>query len=176
MRALTRFSALSPRTALAVAALAAGAAGALTLTATPTVTAAPDPCAASSVARTVGGVATNTGVYLDAHPETNQALTAISQQPPGPHSVAMVKAYFDSNPEVAADMQRLQRPLVSLSARCQLPVTLPQLLGLLQAAQQGAVLPGGQPPVLPAEAGTTPVAGTRPATSGAGAGGLPGST
>lgn len=174
MRTLTRFSALSPRTALTMAAVAAGGVGALTLTATPPVAAAPDPCAASSVARTVGGVATNTGVYLDAHPETNQALTAISQQPPGPHSVAMVKAYFDSNPEVAADMQRLQRPLVSLSARCQLPVTLPQLLGLLQAAQQGTA--GTQSPAQTADAATTPVAGTRESNSSQRGGAVQGPT
>lgn len=126
---------ISGRATLAV--VAGTAAGALALAVTPAASAAPDPCAASTVAKTVGAVATNTGAYLSAHPETDQALTAISQQPPGPHSVAMVKAYFDSNPEVAADMQRLQQPLVSLSARCRLPVTLPQMLGLLQSVQQG---------------------------------------
>ena len=44
--------------------------------------AAPDPCAASQIAKTVGVVATNTGTYLDTHPQTNQALTTISQQRP----------------------------------------------------------------------------------------------
>jgi heme-binding protein len=43
-------------------------------------------------------------------------------------------------------MQQLQQPLVNLSTRCKLPVNLPQLMGLMQAAQQqGGALPGGLP-------------------------------
>ena len=43
-------------------------------------------------------------------------------------------------------MQQLQQPLVSLSARCKLPITVPQLMGLMQAAQaQGGALPSGLP-------------------------------
>ena len=45
----------------------------------PSATAASDPCAASEVAKTLGSVATTTGNYLDTHPETNTALTTISQ-------------------------------------------------------------------------------------------------
>ena len=33
-------------------------------------------------------------------------------------------------------MQQLQQPLANLSGRCKLPITLPQLMGLMQAAQQ----------------------------------------
>jgi hemophore len=109
------------------------------------------------VARTIGSVATSTGNYLDAHPETNTALTTISQQQSGPQSLAALKTYFDANPQAAKDMQALQSPLVGLSARCQLPLTLPQLLGLLQGAQSPA---GGLPGALP----TTPSAGV-PGTS-----------
>ena len=54
------------------AAAAGGAAVAgLSLLGGPSATAAPDPCAASEVAKTVGSVATSTGSYLDSHPETN---------------------------------------------------------------------------------------------------------
>ena len=116
----------------------------------PSATAATDPCAASELARTIGSVATSTGAYLDSHPETNQALTTISQQQAGPQSLAAVKSYFDANPQVGKDMQQLQQPLVSLSTRCKLPITLPQLMGLMQAAQQqGGALPGGLPGALP---------------------------
>ena len=112
----------------------------------PSATAAPDPCAASEVAKTVGSVATSTGSYLDSHPETNQALTTISQQQAGPQSLGALKAYFDANPQAGKDMQQLQQPLVSLSARCKLPITLPQVLGLMQAAQsQGGALPSTLP-------------------------------
>src|ERR1700687_4839236 len=117
--------------------------------AVPSATAATDPCAASELARTVGSVAMSTGTYLDSHPETNQALTTISQQQAGPQSLGAVKTYFDANPQVAKDMQQLQQPLVTLSARCRLPVSLPQLMGLMQAAQQqGGTLPGSLPGAL----------------------------
>lgn len=111
---------------------------------TPAADAAPDPCAASQIAKTVGSVATSMGSYLDAHPAANQSLTAIAAQPAGPQSLVATKNYFDTNPETAADMQQLQAPLVRLSTQCKLPVTLPQLLGLMQAAQApAATLPGG---------------------------------
>jgi heme-binding protein len=115
----------------------------------PQATAAPDPCAASSVAKTVGTVANSTGAYLDSHPQTNQALTAISQQQGGPQSLVALKSYFDANPQVAKDMQTLQRPLTDLSGECDLPLTLPQILALMQGAQQGGGLPGGLPGSLP---------------------------
>jgi heme-binding protein len=130
------------------AASAVGGAGMAAL-AVPSATAATDPCAASELARTIGSVATSMGTYLDAHPETNQALTTMSQQQAGPQSLGAVKTYFDANPQVAKDMQQLQQPLVSLSTRCKLPVSLPQLMGLMQAAQQqGGALPGGLPGTL----------------------------
>jgi len=114
----------------------------------PSATAATDPCATSELARTIGSVATSTGNYLDSHPETNQALTTISQQQAGPQSLAALKSYFDANPQVGKDMQQLQQPLVSLSTRCKLPISLPQLMGLMQTAQQQGGLPGGLPGAL----------------------------
>jgi hemophore len=127
------------------AATAAGGAVAAAVT-VPSATAATDPCAASELARTIGSVATSTGTYLDAHPQTNQALTTISQQQAGPQSLAAMKSYFDANPQVGKDMQQLQQPLVGLSSRCSLPISLPQLMGLMQAAQQqGGALPGSLP-------------------------------
>jgi heme-binding protein len=133
------------------AAFAASAVGgpAVVALAVPSATAATDPCAASEVARTIGSVATSTGSYLDSHPETNQALTTISQQQGGPQSLGALKTYFDANPQVGKDMQQLQQPLVNLSGRCKLPITIPQVLGLMQAAQQqGGALPGGLPGAL----------------------------
>lgn len=138
----------SPRLRAAFAVAAAGGIGLVVLTgpATPPVSAAPDPCAASEVAKTVAMVATHTGNYLEANPEANQALTAISQQQGGAQSVVALKAYFDANPTVAGDMQRLQQPLSSLAGRCELPVTVPQLLGLMQATQQPSPAPAQRSP------------------------------
>ena len=139
---------------------------------TPAAEAAPDPCAASQIAKTVGSVATSMGTYLDAHPAANQSLTAIAAQPAGPQSLVATKNYLDTNPGTAKDLQQLQAPLVRLSAQCKLPVTLPQLLGLMQAAQTPAAkLPGGldtlatvgaQGAAEVVSAGTSPAAGSLP--------------
>ncbi len=153
--------------------------------AAPSATAAPDPCAASEVAKTVGSVATSTGKYLDTHPETNTALTTISKQQAGPQSLAALKTYFDANPQAGKDIQRLQQPLVGLSARCDLPLTLPQVMGLLQGAQSEAgtlqsAVPGSLPVGVPsAQTIGTPGAGSAvsqpPASVGRQGGGpLPG--
>lgn len=157
-----------------------GAAAAVAIPGTPVADAAADPCAASEVAKTIGSVATSMGTYLDAHPETNTALTTISQQQTGPQSLGALKAYFDANPQAAKDMQSLQQPLMNLSARCKLPLTLPQVMGLLQGAQSpvGASpstanpgLPGASPTaqtvgvpgtLVPAQ--TAPAAAATPAT------------
>ena len=122
----------------AAAAVGGATVAALTGLFVPSATAAPDPCAASEVAKTVGSVATSTGSYLDSHPETNQALTPSPSSRPA-HNRWALKTYFDANPQAGKDMQQLQQPLVSLSGRCKLPITIPQVLGLMQAAQsQGA--------------------------------------
>ena len=138
-RALCAAFAVTAAGGVAVAALAAGS---------PSATAAQDPCAASEVAKTVGSVATSMGSYLDSHPQTNTALSTISQQQGGPQSLVALKTYFDANPQASKDMEQLQQPLVNLSTKCRLPLTLPQLMGLMQNAQ--GALPGGTLP------GTTP--------------------
>ena len=151
------------------AVFAASAVGGVTVAAlmgntAPPATAATDPCAASELARTIGSVALSTSYYLDSHPDTNQALTTISQQQPGPQSLGAIKTYFDANPQAAKDMQQLQQPLVSMSTRCRLPISLPQLMGLMQAAQQqGNPVQGGVPGGLQAAQSMGAPAGGLPA-------------
>lgn len=181
-RSLFAQALIGRRSLSAVFASCAAGGAAVAVLAIPSATAAQDPCAASEVAKTVGSVAINTGSYLDAHPQTNQALTTISQQQAGPQSLAALKTYFDANPQAGQDLQKLQQPLVSLSGRCRLPVTLPQLLSLMQTAQQGgglsgalggttATSPGAVSPAVPAQVsavtqGTGPLPG--PAASSRG--------
>jgi hemophore len=135
------------RGVFAVTALGGAAVATMTGMVGPSATAGTDPCVASEIARTVGTVANNTGGYLDSHPETNQALTTISQQPAGPASIGSLKTYFDANPQVGKDLQGIQQPLLSLSTQCKLPISLPQILGLLSAAQSqaGGLPTGGLP-------------------------------
>jgi hemophore len=131
-------------------ATAVGGATAVVLLSAPSAVGASDPCAASEMARAIGNVARSAGDYLDGHPETNQAMTTVLQQPAGPDSVNSLKAYFDANPKAASDMQTIALPLAGLSTRCKLPISLPQVLGLMQSAQGG--LPGGLPGSLPGAA------------------------
>ncbi len=186
MRSITAVPRRGLLATFAATALGGAAVVAMTVSsspAMPSATAAPDPCAASEVARTIGAVATSTGNYLDRHPQTNQALTTIAKQQQGPQSLGAVKAYFDANPQAGKDMQQLQQPLATLSSRCKLPLTLPQMMGLMQAAQQApggpslpASLPGGPPSAPTAGPGgaVSPAqpAATSPVSQGTGA--LPG--
>ncbi|MCV7281646.1 hemophore [Mycolicibacterium flavescens] len=153
----------------AVSAAGGVAAAVLAIPSAPSATAAQDPCAASEVAKTIGSVANSTGEYLEEHPQTNQVLTTLAKQQAGPQSLGALKSYFDANPAVAKDMQQLQQPLTSLSGKCNLPLTMPQLLGLMQAAQQNtaagslpAQLPTAHSAGLPAAGGSsqTPAATT----------------
>lgn len=121
----------------------------------PSATASQDPCTASEVARTVGSVVKSVGDYLDSHPETNQAATSVLQRPAGPESIGTLNAYFGANPKVQSDLATVAEPLTGLTMKCQLPVSIPQMLGFMQAAQAQAGLPGGlggaaaQPPTGP---------------------------
>src|ERR1700758_2988881 len=72
--------------------------GATAAVAVPSATAATDPCAASEIARTIGSVATNTGNYLDTHPDTNAAITSATQQS-GPQAAVALKTYFAAHPQ-----------------------------------------------------------------------------
>jgi hemophore len=138
--------------------------------AAPSVTASPDPCTASQIARTVGSVAKSTGDYLDSHPQTNQVMTSVLQQPAGSQSTGTLKAYFDANPKVQHDLQTVAEPLSSVATQCRMPISLPQMLGLLQAAQgqeapgqgrlptqQSPGTPGAVPPVSAGEVPSAPV-------------------
>ena len=128
-------------------------------------TAADDPCAASSIAKTIGSVATNTGSYLDSHPQTNNALTMAAQQQ-GPQALPGLKAYFDANPQAGKDIQGLQQPLQDLAGKCKLPISMPQVLQMMQAAQSGQ-LPGAASALgaLGTPGGTTPAGTASTATA-----------
>jgi hemophore len=166
-----RPSTATMRRGLFAAVLAAGLSGAgSAAVATPVATGSTDPCAASEVARTIGSVAKSTGDYLDSHPETNQAMTSALQA--GPQSLGSLKTYFEANPKVATDMQGLANPLNKLGTQCRLPISLPQALSMVQAAQ-GA---GGGLPALAAgglAAGGVPATGGVPASPPAGTGPMP---
>ncbi|MEB3064279.1 hemophore [[Mycobacterium] zoologicum] len=141
---------MNPTRISAAASVVVGGAAAVVVLAAPSApsaTAAKDPCVASEVARTVGKAITSTGDYLDSHPDTNQVVTGALQQPPGPQTLANLKGYFDANPKVGDDLAKITASVTEVSDQCKLAVNLPQVLGLLQAAQAQGALPGAAQPV-----------------------------
>lgn len=138
-----------------LATLVAGVVAGAAVAAGPPASGAKDPCSASEVARTAGSVVKSMGDYLDAHPEANQTMTTLLQEQSGPQSFGSLKTYFEANPKVAADMQKISEPLTGLSLQCKLPVSLPQVMGLMQQMQGGGGLSG-----LPGAPGALPVGGT----------------
>jgi heme-binding protein len=146
-------------------ATAVGGATAAVLLSAPSAVGASDPCAASEMARSIGNVARSAGDYLDGHPETNDAITSVLQQPAGPQSANSLKAYLDANPKAASDLQTIALPLAGLSSRCKLPISLPQVLGFMQGAQ--GALPGGLPGGLP-NAAAQAISGAQGAAPAAG--------
>ncbi|WP_428342777.1 hemophore [Mycobacterium sp.] len=147
MRSLTASAAARRRLLAALTATGLGGATAVVLLSAPSAVGASDPCAASEMARTISNVARSAGDYLDGHPETNQAMTSVMQQPPGPTSVSSLETYFDANPKAASDMQTIASPLAGLSSRCKISVSLPQVLGFMQSAQ--GAMPGGAAAAMP---------------------------
>lgn len=135
---------------LAVAAVSGAVAATVLATPSTPATAAKDPCVASEIARTVGKAVTSTGDYLDSHPETNQVMTGALQQQPGPQTLANLKSHFEANPKVQDDLAKIIAPVQEVGDQCKLAVSLPQMLGLLQAVQaQGGLPGGGLPGALP---------------------------
>jgi heme-binding protein len=157
----------------ALTATGLGGATAVGLLSAPSAVGASDPCAASEMARTISNVARSAGDYLDGHPETNQAMTAVIQQPAGPQSVDSLRAYFAANPKAASDMQTIALPLAGLASRCQTPpISLPQVLGFTQSPQGGLPGAGGAAPAVSGAQGALPGGGAAAAPGAAAVPGL----
>jgi heme-binding protein len=97
----------------------------------PAATAVSDSCSAGGLANTMSSVSSSIGEYLGVHPDTNQALTAIGRQPPA-QADASYRAYFRGNPQAAADLRFIQRPLVELGNQCGIQITPSQLMAAFQ--------------------------------------------
>jgi heme-binding protein len=111
--------------------LAAGAAAAVTAVAVlPSANAEPSPCSAANLSETISKVNHDISQYLQAHPETDQALADVAKQSPFAAQSAFT-AYFDAHPQEASDLHNLQQPLVNLSSQCGFQVTPGQVMGAL---------------------------------------------
>lgn len=87
----------------------------------------PDPCTAANLATTISRVNQEISQYLQAHPDTNLALTDVAKQSPFAAQSAFTN-YFQTNTAAAADLHAIQQPLVDLNNQCGFQVTAGQVL------------------------------------------------
>ena len=118
------------RGVLGILALAVLAGVTIAIVLLPKANADPDPCSAANLTATISGVNQNISQYLQAHPDTNQALTDVAKKSPFAAQSAFTD-YFQNNPTAAADLHGLQQPLVDLNNQCGFGVTPGQVLGAL---------------------------------------------
>ena len=97
----------------------------------PVANAAPDSCTQSGIATTASTVSANTAAYLAVHPQINQELTDIANQPSDQAEQAY-RAYFDRNPQVENELQAINQPATDLLARCGMTVTPTPISEILQ--------------------------------------------
>jgi hemophore-related protein len=97
----------------------------------PVANAVPGDCTQSGIATTASSVSATTAAYLAAHPQTNQELTDIAQQPVGQAEQAF-QAYFDRNPQIENELQAINQPATDLSVQCGITVTPTPISEILQ--------------------------------------------
>ncbi|MGV0635442.1 hemophore-related protein [Mycolicibacillus trivialis] len=97
------------------------------LLAVPVAHAAPaDPCNPAVVRTVADGI----NGYLARHPDVNQSLIDINNEPPGQVSEGY-HGYFDAHPDVAAELRALRTPLHDL--QCVNTALPPQVVNALKA-------------------------------------------
>ena len=97
----------------------------------PVANAAPDGCSQSGIATTASSVSASTAAYLAAHPQTNQELTDIAEQPADQAEQAY-QVYFERNPQIANELQAINQPASDLLAQCGVTVTPTPISEILQ--------------------------------------------
>jgi hemophore-related protein len=94
--------------------------------AAPIVSAAPQQCDAGSLANTVSTTTGSARAYLDAHPETNQVVTAAMGQPRDQAS-ANLRGYFTGHPQEYYDLRGILAPIGDAQRQCNVTVLPPDL-------------------------------------------------
>lgn len=79
-------------------------------------------CSVSAIANTSSTVSASTSTYLASNPEANDALTEIATQPQEQATEAF-RTYFAENPQVEAELQTINQPVVDLVSQCGVEVT-----------------------------------------------------
>jgi heme-binding protein len=97
---------------------ALGAVAALVGTAAPALADDPPPnCTAADLAGVLTGVSASMTAYLYSHPDVNDFYTSLKGKPRDEQRAA-VQAYFDANPQEAAEVRAIRAPSVEFRDRC----------------------------------------------------------
>jgi heme-binding protein len=80
----------------------------------------PPPCTAAELARVISGVTFDTSNYLTTHPDVNNFFTSLKGQPRDQIRV-QVENYFNANPTVRDELQRIRQPSADFRQRCGVP-------------------------------------------------------
>jgi heme-binding protein len=108
---------IAPR-AVAGAVGAGALAGATLFGAAPSALADPPPdCTAADLAGVSSGVSAATSAYLFTHPDVNDFFTSLKGRPKS-DITNDVQNYFNTNPQVKAELQGIRQPLIDLKNRC----------------------------------------------------------
>lgn len=77
----------------------------------------PPNCTPADLAGVKSGVAAAMSAYLFTHPDVNSALGGFDVLPKADRH-AQLQAYFDTNPQVTADLTAIRQPVTDFYARC----------------------------------------------------------
>lgn len=77
----------------------------------------PPNCTPADLAGIKAGVSAATSAYLFAHPDVNLTLGEFDSLPKADRQ-AKLQAYFDTNPQVKADLNSIRQPVVDFYTRC----------------------------------------------------------
>jgi hemophore-related protein len=77
----------------------------------------PPGCSAADFEQVKASVATATAAYFITHPDVNAFFSTLKGQPKN-QSLGAVKTYFDSNPQVQAELASARQPMRDFKGRC----------------------------------------------------------
>ena len=99
----------------------------------------PDPCSPAAVMRAHAAAMTQMANYLDSRPDVQQAFIDARSKPTPQERHAVIQAFTESHPDVAAAFQNFHQPIKDLNARCGLPMGE----GMMPGGMGPGMMPGG---------------------------------
>lgn len=100
----------------------------------------PDPCSPAAVMRAHAAAMNQMAGYLDSRPDVQQVFIDARGKATPQERQAVIKAFTERHPDVAATFQNIHQPVRDLSARCGLPMHQSMMPGDMAS---GGMMPGG---------------------------------